>query len=194
MSSVSHHSEPLAHGPAAGARATGTTTTATDAVTRSAVARYSFAGVRLLLAVEFLWAFGDKLFGWNLATPPERAWINGGSPTEGYLSGVEGPFGGFFGSLAGSAVIDWLFMLGLLGIGLALALGIGMRLAAATGALLMLLMWLASLPLDNNPFVDYHLVDAVLLVGLAAILAGDTLGLGRWWAGLPMVQRFPFLR
>jgi len=192
MSSVSHshHSAPLAHGPAA--RAGSTTTTA--AVTSESVARYTFAGVRLLLGFEFLWAFGDKLFGWGLATPTDRAWINGGSPTEGYLGGVEGPFAGFFGSLAGNAVIDWLFMLGLLGIGAALTLGIGMRIAAGAGALLMLLMWMASLPLANNPFVDYHLIDAVLLIALAAFLAGDTIGLGKQWARLPLVKRFSVLR
>lgn len=163
-------------------------------LTAEHVATYSFVGIRLLLAFEFLWAFGDKLFGWGLATPSERAWLNGGSPTEGYLSGVEGTFAGFFGSLAGNAVIDWLFMLGLLGIGLALALGIGMRIAAATGALLMLLMWLASMPIGVNPFVDNHLIYAVLLIALAAVAAGDTLGLGRWWAGLGIVKRFPALR
>ena len=193
MSSISHHSAPLAHGPVAHGRADTSATTAT-AVTGTTVARYSFAGVRLLLAVEFLWAFGDKLFGWGLGTPADRAWINGGSPTEGYLSGVEGPFAGFFGAMAGNPVIDWLFMLGLLGIGLALAFGIGMRLAAGTGALLMLMMWLASLPLENNPFVDYHLIDAALLIGLAAFLAGDTIGLGKQWARLPLVERFPVLR
>jgi thiosulfate dehydrogenase (quinone) large subunit len=163
-------------------------------LTAEHVATYSFVGLRLLLAFEFLWAFGDKTFGWGLATPAERAWLNGGWPTEGFLSGVEGPFAGFFGALAGNVVIDWLFMLGLLGIGVALALGIGMRAAAATGALLMLLMWLASMPIGVNPFVDAHLVDAVLLVALAAVAAGDTFGLGRWWAGLGIVRRFPALR
>jgi thiosulfate dehydrogenase [quinone] large subunit len=158
------------------------------------VAAYSFAIVRILLAIEFLWAFLDKTFGLGIATPAERAWISGGSPTTGYLSNVEGTFGDFFGSLAGSVVIDWLFMLGLLGVGLALLLGIGMRVAAVSGAAMMLLMWLASLPLENNPFVDYHLVDAVLLIGLAAVAAGDTLGLGRRWADMDLVQRFPWLR
>lgn len=189
MSSASHYPA-MAHGPAARAGST----TATAAVTSESVARYTFAGVRLLLGFEFLWAFGDKLFGWGLGTPTDRAWINGGSPTEGFLSGVEGPFAGFFGSLAGNAVIDWLFMLGLLGIGVALILGIGMRIAAGAGALLMLLMWMASLPLENNPFVDYHLVDAVLLVALGAYLAGDTLGLGKQWSHTRLVKRFPVLR
>ena len=189
MGSVSHHSATSANGTTARTRAA----VATRATGASA-ARYAFAGVRLLLAVEFLWAFGDKLLGWGRSTPVEGAWINGGSPTAGFLSHVEGPFAGFFGALAGNPVIDWLFMLGLLGIGLALALGIGMRLAAAAGALLMLLMWMASLPLENNLFVDYHLVDAVLLIGLAAFLAGNTLGLGLRWARLPLVKRYPVLR
>ncbi|MCF4123642.1 hypothetical protein L1785_22015 [Antribacter sp. KLBMP9083] len=163
-------------------------------VTAQTVGRYAFAGVRLLLAFEFLWAFGDKLFGWGLATPAERAWVNGGSPTTGYLSNVEGTFGGFFAGLAGNAFIDWLFMLGLLGIGAALALGIGLRIAAGAGVVLLMLMWLASLPLANNPFVDAHIIDAVVLVGLAAVAAGHTLGLGRWWAELPMVKKYPVLR
>lgn len=189
MSSVSH-SAPLAHEPVARER---TAVSATH-LTGQPVARYAFAGVRMLLAFEFLWAFGDKLLGWGMGTPADRAWVNGGSPTEGFLSGVEGPFAGFFAAMAGNPVIDWLFMLGLLGIGGALALGIGMRVAAGAGALMMLLMWLASFPLENNPFVDYHLVDAAVLIGLAAFLAGDTLGLGKWWAQLPLVKRFPVLR
>ncbi|MFE7506593.1 hypothetical protein [Promicromonospora sp. NPDC057488] len=189
MSSVSHNPAEWAHGSAAQSQAAATTH-----VTSEAVSRYAFAGVRLLLAVEFLWAFGDKLFGWGLATPSDAAWIRGGSPTEGYLDGVQGSFAGFFNSMAGNPVIDWLFMIGLLGIGLALALGIGLRIAAGAGVVLLLLMWMSALPLDNNPFVDYHLIYAVLLIGLAAFLAGDTMGLGHWWSRTSMVKRFPFLR
>lgn len=160
----------------------------------SPVAAYTFAALRLMLAFQFLWAFGDKLFGWGLSTPAERAWINGGSPTEGYLSNVEGPFAGFFGSMAGYGIFDVLFMLGLLGIGLALALGIGMRIAAVSGALLLVMMWMAALPIVTNPFLDDHLVSAVLLIALAAASAGDTLGLGRRWAATDLVQRYPILR
>lgn len=157
-------------------------------------ARYTFAVLRLLLAFEFLWAFFDKTFGLGKATPAENAWINGGSPTTGFLSHVEGPFSGFFSGMAGNAFFDWLFMIGLLAIGTALALGIGTRIAAASGALLLVLMWMASLPLDNNPFVDDHIINAVVLVALAAVAAGDTWGLGRWWANLPVVQSYPILR
>ena len=69
-------------------------------------------------------------------------------------------------------------MLGLLGIGVALILGIGMRFAAGAGAALYLMMYAASLPLDNNPLVDDHLLGAVSVVVLGLTLAGDTWGLG----------------
>jgi thiosulfate dehydrogenase [quinone] large subunit len=167
---------------------------ATTATTAAAVVRYGLASLRILLGFVFLWAFADKTFGWGLATPAENAWLNGGSPTTGYLGGVEGPASGVFNAMAGNVFFDWLFMLGLLGIGLALMLGIGMRIAAATGALLLLLMWVAALPLAVNPFVDSHLTEAILLVVLAAALAGDTLGLGRWWSERSFVRRYPVLR
>ncbi len=124
----------------------------------------------------------------------DAAWINGGSPTMGFLSNVTGPFKGVFEPMAGAAWADWLFMIGLLAIGTALMLGIGMRIAAASGALLLVFMWMASLPLDNNPFMDDHLVYAMVLIGLAVVHAGDTLGLGRLWARTEWVRRNPVLR
>ena len=53
---------------------------------------------------------------------------------------------------------------GLLGIGIALTLGIGMRIGAAAGALLYLFMYAASLPLENNPVIDDHLLGAISVV------------------------------
>jgi thiosulfate dehydrogenase [quinone] large subunit len=55
-------------------------------------------------------------------------------------------------------------------------------------------MWTAALPPENNPFLDDHLIYAGLLVGLAMVNAGDTLGLGRPWAGTALVRRLPWLR
>ncbi len=46
----------------------------------------------------------------------------------------------------------------------------------------------------DNVFMDEHLIDALLIVGLALVSAGDTLGLGRWWAGTRLVERFPVLK
>ena len=121
----------------------------------------------------------------------DAAWLNGGSPTEGFLMfGVpaHNPFKDIFNSMAGQPSGDWLFMLGLLGIGLALFTGIGMRIAAGAGALLYMLMYAASLPLDNNPVVDDHLIGAIVVVVLALTLAGDTWGFGRQWARTNLVR------
>ncbi len=85
-------------------------------------------------------------------------------------------------------------MMGLLAIGVALILGIGMRIAAASGAVMLVMMWSAVLPPANNPFMDDHIIYALVLVGLALIGAGRTLGLGRAWERLPLVQRYPVLK
>jgi thiosulfate dehydrogenase [quinone] large subunit len=157
--------------------------------------RYTLAGLRLALGWIFLWAFLDKLFGLGFATKTEQAWINGGSPTKGFLgNAVQGPFENLYHSIAGAAWADWLFMTGLAAIGTALILGIGIRLAAIAGGLLLVLMWTAVLPPENNPFMDDHLIYAAVLAVLALTAAGDTLGLGKQWAKLPIVQKNPWLR
>lgn len=82
-----------------------------------------FTALRLAMGFIFLWAFLDKVFGLGFATTAEKAWINGGSPTTGFLSfGVKGPFAEIFHNLAGVMVVDWMFMLGLLFTGLTLIL------------------------------------------------------------------------
>ena len=152
---------------------------------------YVWAVARISIGWVFLWAFLDKTFGWGFATPANRAWIEGGSPTTGFLKGTgENALGGLFSGLAGQAWVDWLFMAGLLGIGLALVLGVGLRIAAITGTLLLVLMWAAELPLANNPFMDEHIIYAIVLAGLALAGAGTTLGLGN----LPIVQRNAWLK
>ncbi|WP_149261739.1 DoxX family membrane protein [Actinomadura sp. K4S16] len=164
-------------------------------ITESPAARYVWAVARIALGWVFFWAFLDKAFGLGHETPAGKGWIDGGSPTEGFLAHApKGPLAGFYNDLAGLAWADWLFMLGLAGIGAALMLGMGMRLAAGAGAVLLVMMWAAVLPPENNPFMDDHLVYALLAVGLALVSAGDTLGLGRWWAGTPLVRRLPFLK
>lgn len=152
------------------------------------------AVTRILLGFIFLWAFADKLFGLGFATPAERAWLEGGSPTAGFLKGVEGPFAGFFNSLSGLAVADWLFMLGLLGIGVALIFGVAVRLAAWSGALLMVLMWAASLPLTNNPLIDDHIVYAVVLLVIGWALPQQKLSIAGWWQRQSFVKKNTWLQ
>jgi thiosulfate dehydrogenase (quinone) large subunit len=153
-------------------------------------ARAVFAVLRIVLGWTFLWAFLDKLFGLGYSTPSERSWLNGGSPTRGFLSNsASGPFEGVYKDIAGAAWADWLFMIGLAGIGVALLLGIGMRVAAASGALLYVLMWTVALPPETNPVVDDHIIGALAVIALALVHAGDTFGLGRWWKQQPIVQQ-----
>src|SRR5689334_22574967 len=65
---------------------------------------YAFAGLRLLTGFVFLWAFLDKAFGFGYATPSGKGWIDGGSPTRGFLGGVAaGPMESTFHSWAGAA-------------------------------------------------------------------------------------------
>jgi thiosulfate dehydrogenase [quinone] large subunit len=162
--------------------------------TARAVARYAWFAARIGMGFIFLWAFVDKLFGFGYATPAGKGWIDGGSPTNGFLSGSEGPFAGFYTTIAGSAFANITFMLGLAAIGTALLLGIGMRLAAGAGALMMVMMYTVVLPPTTNPLIDDHLILAILLIGLAAVGAGNTFGLGRRWAATPLVTRLPWLK
>jgi thiosulfate dehydrogenase (quinone) large subunit len=159
------------------------------------VVRYLGAALRLSIGWVFLWAFLDKTFGLGHETVAAKSWLNGGSPTKGFLSfAASGPFESFYHSISGQAWADWLFMLGLLGIGVALMAGVTMRLAAAAGTLLLVLMWSVVLPPANNLFMDDHLIYALLLVLLAAIGAGRTVGLGRQWESLAIVKRHGWMR
>ncbi len=169
--------------------------------------RQALAALRIAFGVTFLWAFLDKTFalgfhtGYDEAGVLDRfgpaAWINGASPTEGFLAfGVpeNNPFKEFFNGMAGNVVVDWLFMLGLLGIGVSLLAGVAMRLGTAAGALMYALMYAASLPLENNPVVDDHLVGIIVMAVLVLGAAGTTWGLGRTWRRIPLVERYPVLR
>jgi thiosulfate dehydrogenase [quinone] large subunit len=157
--------------------------------------RFTMAATRLALGWVFLWAFLDKTFGLGHETPTDGAWINGGSPTEGFLANAPtGPFADFYKDIAGATWADWMFMAGLAGIGIALVLGVAMRIAAVSGALLLVMMWTAVLPPENNPFMDDHIIYALVLVLLTAIGAGKVLGLGDHWEKLPIVKRFPILK
>ena len=128
----------------------------------------------------FLWAFLDKTFGLGFATCRDavtnvvsygcsQAWLRGGSPTNGFLThAVRGPFAVYFHQIATNPMIDWIFMMGLLLIGLTLVLGVLIKLGGYAGALMMILMYLAaSIWPANNPFLDEHIVYAVLLIGIA---------------------------
>lgn len=172
---------------------------------RGAALRRVLAGLRLAMGWIFLWAFLDKLFALGFSTgrleggnidffAEGRAWLNGGSPTRGFLSGAHGPLASMWQGLAGHAWVDWVFMGALLAMGIALILGIGLRLAAIGGTILLLSMWSTGLLPASNPFVDSHIIYSLVLVVLAVSAAGDTWGLGRRWGRTTLVRQFPILK
>lgn len=153
------------------------------------------AMLRISMGWVFLWAFLDKLLGLGFATAADKSWLSGNSPTLGFLKfGTAGPFKPFFVSLTGNPIVDWLFMLGLLGVGIALILGIGKKLSTMSGSLLLLLMWLAVLPPKNNPFVDEHIIYILVLQLLLQLHSGEVFGLGKWWNETFIVKKFSFLK
>jgi thiosulfate dehydrogenase [quinone] large subunit len=174
-------------------RPSGPAVTARPASGDKPYVRYLWAATRLCLGWTFLWPFLDKAFGLGHETASADAWISGGNPTMGFLSHSAGPFSGIYQGIAGAGVVNVLFMVGLLGIGVALLLGIAMRPACIAGATMLMLMWSASLPPENNLFMDDHIIYALVLIGLAAVGAGKTLGLGTRWARTEVVKRNAWL-
>ena len=67
--------------------------------------KITLAILRYVMAVQFLWAFFDKLLGLGFSTKSEGAWIRGGSPTFGFLTkGATGPFAGIFNAIGGKGL------------------------------------------------------------------------------------------
>jgi thiosulfate dehydrogenase (quinone) large subunit len=147
-------------------RPSGQAVTARPASSDRPFVRYIWAATRLCLGWTFLWPFMDKAFGLGHETASADAWFSGGNPTQGFLSHSAGPFSGIYQDIAGAGVVNVLFM----------------------G-----LMWSASLPPENNLFMDDHIIYALVLIGLAAVGAGKTLGLGERWAQTEVVQKHSWL-
>ncbi|MFZ2149619.1 MAG: hypothetical protein WAV15_00445 [Minisyncoccia bacterium] len=125
-------------------------------------------GLRLSMGFIFLWAFLDKTFGLGFATQAENSWINGVSPTAGFLSSaVRGPFMEIFNSLSGVALVDWLFMLGLFFVGVTLIFSKFIKWGCAAGALMMFFMYLSLLMPENNPLIDEHIIYILVLALIA---------------------------
>jgi len=134
---------------------------------------YAWSIMRIGLGYIFLWAFLDKLFGLKVATCQglsygcKQAWIHGGSPTAGFLGhATSGPFANFYHHLAGNALVDWAFMLGLAFIGIGLFFGTWVKSAAVAGMAMLALMWSSLLWPANTPGVDEHIIYILILFGL----------------------------
>lgn len=170
---------------------------------------YVWATLRILIGLIFLWAFLDKMFGLGFATcriadPATKqesvqvlcakSVAKGGSPTTGFLKfAAKGPFQSFYNGIAGDKVTDFLFMAALGLIGITLVLGIGVMIASISGMLLLLMMWSAVLPGENNPVIDDHIVYIFVLIGVLMANKNQVWGLGKWWQKQALVRKIPVL-
>lgn len=151
--------------------------------------------LRISIGFLFLWAFFDKLFGLSFSTTPDKSWLNGVSPTYGFLKmGTHGPFKPLFESLAGNQVVDILFMTGLLFIGIAFTLGIMRKLSTLSASILLILMYLALFPPANNPLIDEHIIYIFVVQLLLQLHSGNVWGLREWWEKTPLVKSYSFLK
>lgn len=171
----------------------------TEMVDTRPLAERTFWGLlRLTLGWIFLFPFLDKLFGLYFTTKPASSWLNGGDPTYGFLTfGTKGPFADLYAGMAGSAIVEWLFMIGLVMIGMSLMAGIGVRVSAVAGTMMLVMMYLAAppwaAPYGHNWFLDEHLVYALVLLTMLVVPAGRYLGLGKWFESLTIVKKMPWL-
>lgn len=190
------------------------TTTSTGDATVANGSKFGWAMLsvtRIALGFVFLWAFFDKLLGLGFSTCRkvaedasfsidafcDKAWINGGHVTEGYLvygGNPNSPFNDFFVDLGGQRWTDWIFMVGLLGIGLALMLGIGTKIAAWSGAAMLVFMYLTQMLPSTNPVLDDHIVYALAVLGIVYVeLQRQSVGFGKVWRKLAIVQKNKWL-
>ena len=132
-------------------------------------------------------------------------WVNGGSDPTSLSSRVQfGALNRPYQSLAGVAAFDWLFMMGLLGVGVALILGVALRPAAISGCLMLAMMYVASWPFAKvsegvptasvNPIVDDHIVSFMALVVIGAFAALSVGAISRRWSALAFVRSHPSVR
>jgi thiosulfate dehydrogenase [quinone] large subunit len=124
----------------------------------------------------------------------DKSVAKGGSATTGFLTyAAKGPMKDFYNGLAGNQLVDTLFMSGLLLIGLALVTGVGVQVATVSGIAMLLMMWSAVLPGENNPVLDDHIVYAVILIGVMMTNKNQVWGLGSWWQKQDLVKKYPVL-
>ena len=139
-------------------------------------------GLRLTMGWIFVWAGFDKLIR--------------GFSAEGFLvHATKGPLSGMFQNIAENTTaltaIEQLVIWGEILIGIALIFGVLTRFAAFWGATMMLLFYVAQLPPEHNPFMEYYLIYALVLAALGALGAGRIMGFDALIGRHPLVRRVP---
>lgn len=140
--------------------------------------KYIWDILRLLLGWIFFWSFIDKFLGLGFATCRDvsgkinffcnQAFLFGGSPTEGFLiHQTRGFLGHFFQQLVGNWVVDYLFMMGLLFVGITLLFGYAIKMGSLAGMLMLFLIYLSyAFPPIHNPILESQLIYIFVLIGI----------------------------
>lgn len=124
---------------------------------------YSLFVLRLAVGIEFLMAGLAKMSDWSAA---------------GFLSGATGPLAGWFQSMAGNPLVDFLNVWGLTLVGVAMILGLLVRPAALAGASMMVLYYLADFEGNTaHGFIDQHIILALIFVVFLSGGVGHVFGL-----------------
>src|SRR5512136_1019175 len=135
---------------------------------------WSIFALRLGLGFAFLWGgyekMADKWGGlfWP-GTPKTMA-------TTGFLAHVSGPYAAFFNGLAGNPAVENLLVYGELAIGISLMFGLFTRVGGLSGLTMSMLFYFSTLPVQNNPFVNYYVVYAMVFLAFVFLVPGRFLG------------------
>jgi thiosulfate dehydrogenase [quinone] large subunit len=161
--------------------------------------------LRIVVGWIFLWTFLDKTFGLGWDTDSDAAYLKGNSVTEGFLvfgTNPDGPLADLFQKTLGEDLVDLVdivYLLMLLVVGVGLILGTWTRIAGVSGAIFMISIWISYLPPDvdagflshNILGFDEHIVYFFVLLFLAISASGRYIGLGEWWESLPFWDNLP---
>ena len=175
-------------------------------------AMWTWVVVRLLVGSAFLWSFLDRLYGLGVPTPAAEGWIDGGSPTASTLwYDLRGPLADPVRAITGARVIrgpssferysvvtrlvephawvDWVFMLSMLIIGMALVLGVLTRICAVGGMVWMaVIQAVTALWATSSLLVALHVLTFLLLGGIAIVGHAGHPGPGVMWQRLRFVR------
>ena len=162
--------------------------------------------LRIAYGWTFLWAFLDKLFGLGFSTSAKSAWINGGSPSTGYLQhavNANSPFASFYSntlvnlnhSLFG--IVDWALMLMFLIVGVTMILGFMIRFSTVISLIFFVMVYISEIPFAagaTNPIVDEHIFYILIALVIVFTSASHYLGIGNRWDNLSLVRQYPLLK
>ena len=154
---------------------------------------YMLACFRILVGWLFLWPFFDKIFGLGFQTPKGQGWIDGVSPSSQVMYVADGVFEDFYNAIAGNLLIDILFLMALLIIGITLIIGIASKLTTLFSIMFLVVMYTLCIPPVDNPIIDYHLVLCTGLLAAYFLGGYGKLSLYDKWKDFFLVKRFPIL-